>query len=129
MRVGLQKEESSAYQLAFVTFVIPLALLGAPVNDARAQASHSFDLQVAQGRLISGPPTVLVKRGDTVELRWTSDSSTTVHLHGYDLQVTVSPLSTASMRFQAHATGRFPVETHAASGRHVTLLYVEVHPR
>ena len=30
---------------------------------------------------------------------------------------------------EAHATGRFPLELHAPSGRHVTLLHVEVHPR
>jgi hypothetical protein len=43
--------------------------------------------------------------------------------------VRAAPDTPQVMRFEARATGRFPVEIHGSSGRHTTLIYVEVHPR
>jgi FtsP/CotA-like multicopper oxidase with cupredoxin domain len=88
-----------------------------------------FEFQLAGGRLAAGDKTVRVAKGDAVELRWTSDRAVELHLHGYDVQVRAGPESPKVMRFEAHATGRFPVEIHGSSGRHTTLVYVEVHPR
>ena len=88
-----------------------------------------FEFQLAGGLLAVGDKTVRVVKGDTVELRWTSDRPVELHLHGYDLQVRANPDAPQVMRFEARATGRFPVETHGSSGRHATLIYVEVHPR
>ena len=88
-----------------------------------------FEFQLAGGRLAAGDKTVRVVKGDTVELRWTSDRAVELHLHGYDLQVRATPDAPQVMRFEARATGRFSVEIHGSSGRHATLIYVEVHPR
>jgi FtsP/CotA-like multicopper oxidase with cupredoxin domain len=90
---------------------------------------RSFDLMVADGRLAAGPRSLRVRQGDTVELRWHTDRVSVIHLHGYDVETRTEPGAVAVMRFEARATGRFPVEMHAPSGRHVTLLYLEVHPR
>ena len=63
-----------------------------------------------------------------VELRWSSDRSMALHLHGYDLETQAAPGRDGVMSFVARAAGRFPVETHDAQGRHRAVLYVEVHP-
>ncbi len=117
-------------RLAAVACLLSVGLTAAaPIGQAQSVAQHAFELAVDRGRLVSGPKLIRVKRGDAVELRWRAETPTTVHLHGYDIEVKITPGQAAFMRFQATATGRFPVEVHAPSGRHVTLLYIEVHPR
>lgn len=70
-----------------------------------------------------------VKRGEQVELRWYSDRAVKLHLHGYDIERTVSPQSGATMAFTASIAGRFPVSEHGRGGRHGrAILYLEVHP-
>lgn len=104
------------------------ALTQACLAQSPAQAKR-FEFQLSGGRLASGDKTVRVLKGDTVALHWTSDRAVDLHLHGYDLLVRAAPDAPQIMRFEARATGRFPVEIHGSSGRHITLVYVEVHPR
>jgi FtsP/CotA-like multicopper oxidase with cupredoxin domain len=93
---------------------------------AAAQPARVFDVAVAEGR---PAVTIRVTRGDDVELRWSSERSVTLHLHGYDIEGTVAPGAPAVMAFKAHIAGRFPVSEHAHAGRHGrTVLYLEVHP-
>jgi hypothetical protein len=78
------------------------------------------------------PGTIRVNQGDTVEIVWSSDEPATLHLHGYNVETLLLPGGKASMRFLARAAGRFAVETHAIGNekkRHLTLVYIEVHPR
>jgi hypothetical protein len=78
----------------------------------------------------AGPGVVRIRQGEMVEILWTSDEAARVHLHGYNIETQVEPGASASMRFHARATGRFPIETHgigADSKRHITLVYIEVH--
>jgi FtsP/CotA-like multicopper oxidase with cupredoxin domain len=91
-------------------------------------APQRFELRIANGRLADAIRTIRVKRGDKVELVWSADRRTLVHLHGYDLEAAVDPAKPESMAFSARITGRFPIETHAGSG-HRVLIYLEVHPR
>ena len=57
-----------------------------------------------------------------------------MHLHGYDLELSLAPDAPTEMNFEAFATGRFPVTSHGFGGHghddeEVVLLYLEVHPR
>jgi hypothetical protein len=84
--------------------------------------------------VIPGRPvgSIKVVRGDDVVLRWTSDQSMTLHLHGYNIEAAVAAGNETDMRFRARATGRFAIETHGTGNdrrSHKTLLYLEVHPR
>jgi FtsP/CotA-like multicopper oxidase with cupredoxin domain len=97
------------------------------VAGVRAQAPQVFELALANGRLAGAPGTLRVKRGDTVELRWSSDRPISLHLHGYDIEAKVSPRSPAVMSFKAALAGRFPVSEHAG-GHERAVLYLEVHP-
>jgi hypothetical protein len=62
-----------------------------------------------------------------VALRWSSDITMTIHLHGYDIDTRVPRNGEAMMHFVARAAGRFLIERHGRDG-HVTLLYLEVRP-
>lgn len=106
-----------------------LLLLLAGAVAAAQDARKAFDIALTAGRAPQGYDTVRVQRGDEVELRWTSDRNIAVHLHGYDIEVRVSPGTTAVMAFRARIAGRFPVSEHAHGARHERpLFYLEVHP-
>ncbi|PZC48889.1 MAG: hypothetical protein C1O27_000258 [Chloroflexi bacterium] len=101
--------------------------------------SVSIDLEV-RGRQLVGNDVLSAKKGDTVALNWTSDESVTIHLHGYNIEETVTPGETTTFAFTADAEGHFMIEAHgfgAADGDHhaeeedggVTLGYFDVLPR
>jgi len=96
-----------------------------------AQAQRKvFELTLAKGRMMQGGDTLRVRRGDEVELRWSSDRRMVLHLHGYDIEATVTPKSPAVMSFRADVAGRFPVSEHLHGNGHgrKALAYMEVHP-
>jgi FtsP/CotA-like multicopper oxidase with cupredoxin domain len=86
-------------------------------------------LSVVNGAVAGVGDTVKVQQGDDLELRWSSDKPMELHLHGYDIEVKVSPQAPAVMSFKANIPGRFPVEPHGQGpGHHRPVLYLEVHP-
>ena len=118
--------------------VVAMAALVASADRAGAQGASEeiqrFELRIENGRLADSRKTIQVKRGDTVEINWSADRPTTVHLHGYDIQITADAVRSQTMSFKARATGRFAVEAHGGPdaggrGRHTVLIYLEVHPR
>jgi hypothetical protein len=98
-------------------------------------AEVAFDLKLANGKLAERVPTLRVRQGDLVTLRWTTDRPILLHLHGYDIEKKVEPGAITEMVFEARATGRFPVEEHKgnAKGGHshgeAPLLRIDVRPR
>lgn len=116
--------------------------LAAAAGIAAAQSSPSvpprqIDIALVDGRArdegltrpARGAPVLRLPQGEAVALRFSSDRETVLHLHGYRIETRAAPGAPAVMAFVARAAGRFPVETHAADGRHVALLYLEVHPK
>jgi hypothetical protein len=108
-----------------------LALAGTPsprtaAGQGDAQTLQRFDLRIENGRLAGNIRAIRVRRNDIVEINWSADRRTVLHLHGYDIEATVDPDRPQTMSFTARATGRFPIETH---DRHTVVLYLEVHPR
>ncbi len=88
------------------------------------------ELAVRGGALPQDQRVIRVQQGDEVTLRWTTDKTVRIHLHGYDIEKTLSPDVPTTMRFSASATGRFPIEIHRSQhGHESTLGYLEVHPR
>jgi hypothetical protein len=103
---------------------VTAAVLSGP---STAQSPQRFDLRIEHGRLAGNLKTIRVGRNDAVEITWSADRRTVLHLHGYDIQTTVEAGQPQIMSFLARATGRFPIETH--DGQDTVLLYLEVHPR
>ena len=65
------------------------------------------------------PETVRVSQHDTVTLKIDSDAPGSLHLHGYDIEQTVTPGTVADFVFVADATGRYRMAFHpAAAGGH-----------
>ena len=97
-----------------------------PAQTAAAEPRR-FDLRIENGRVAGNVKTVQVQQDEAVELRWSADRHTIVHLHGYDIEITIDPGQAQVMAFRARASGRFPIESHG--DRHTVLGYLEVHPR
>lgn len=99
----------------------------APVAAAPvAPAPKVFELTVKGGKLASGPEALAVREGDEVILRITSDRADQLHLHGYDLELSLKAGEAAELRFTAARSGRFEYELHKA---HADLGALEVQPK
>jgi hypothetical protein len=105
------------------------SLLGSAtaIRQAQGQSLQRFDLRIENGRLAGDLKTIRVQRDDAVEINWSADRRTVLHLHGYDIETIVDAGKPQTMSFTARATGRFPIETHG--GRHTVVIHLEVHPR
>lgn len=125
----------------FCAILLPGLSNGQPVQAAPVQSAQSavpersFELTIKQ-RAVTGKKVVRVKQGEAVRLNWTTDEAVSLHLHGYDIEVSATPARTAAMAFKATASGRFPVTVHGWGSKRqghghgpAALLYVEVHPR
>jgi len=95
-------------------------------------AELTFDFHIERGRVTENTQVIRVKQGDVVKLRWHTDRSIILHLHGYDIEKKVEPDTVGLMEFVAYATGRFPVEVHGGPGGHshgeAPLVRIEVYP-
>src|SRR5262249_3438929 len=63
------------------------ALLGSPttVRQAQGQSPQRFDLRIENGPLAGNLQTIRVYRNDPMEINWSADRRTVLHLHGYDI--------------------------------------------
>ena len=109
------------------------ALLLAPLALAAAEP-NVIELGIVRGKPEGGVRTVRLERGDSFALAVRSDEALEVHVHGYDVKLSVAANARASVRLDAKLVGRFPVTAHlhGAAGKKAhepTLLYLEVHPR
>src|SRR5262249_9188594 len=104
-------------------------LRGQPLQSPERSAAQVFELAIVNGRVSAPGQTIRVKKGDHVELRWSSDRRIELHLHGYDLEAKAAPQAPATMAFEAKIAGRFPVTEHThGPGHHRAIVYLEVHP-
>ena len=121
------------FQLSCARACCAIVLMFAGIFTAAVAADAAqrvvMTLSIMNGAVAGVGDTLKVKQGDDLELRWSSDKPMQLHLHGYDLEVTVSPQVPAVMSFKANIPGRFPIEAHGQGPRHQRpVLYVEVHP-
>lgn len=103
-------------------------------SSPEASVERIFELTIVGGKVPSDKRIVRVKQNEIVRLRWSADAPAVLHLHGYNIERRVTPGEIAEMRFQAHATGRYPVHIHPpdlpAGGQHhqLPLAHIEVYP-
>jgi hypothetical protein len=89
-------------------------------------APVTYDVVVRHGRRESGPLIVKAHQGDELVIRITSDEPDEVHLHGYNLHLSLKPGIAGTLRFKANLTGRFTYELHKSD---LELGVLEVYPR
>jgi hypothetical protein len=118
----------------FLRWVGACVLVAAAGTTARAEtaAPKVFEVRIKNRKVVAPEGAIRVKRGDVVELRWTTDERVEIHLHGYDKELTVAPGKPAKLVIRARIAGRFPITSHGWGSQghgHDALTYLEVHPR
>jgi len=119
---------------AHAAALLLLAFAASGIVVAADAADLAFDVWIEGGRVPESMQVMRAKQGDIVTLRWRTDRTLVVHLHGYDLERRIEPGTTTEMTFEARATGRFPVVAHgteagtAGRAREDPLAYVEIYP-
>jgi len=125
--------------LLFMASGLSLAVDAGLSSPAFAQdaAAKQFSFTITDRKIAAADNVVRVSQGDEVEISLTADETAELHLHGYDILLTLTPNVPGKIRFTAVVAGRFPLEAHrfgppASAERHRAsgpLLYLEVLPR
>jgi hypothetical protein len=111
-----------------------LLLPGALLRTARGEdrKPRVIDVRIEKRKVVAPKGAIRVTQQDVIELRFSSDETVKLHLHGYDRELEVAPGKPAVMSITAHATGRFPISSHGwghhGHGHHA-LTYLEVYPK
>ncbi|MFB7517045.1 hypothetical protein [Streptomyces sp. NPDC056144] len=101
----------------------PTVPTAVPTSTPSADAGRTVTLSIT-GKTVQPPPSrIELKKGERLTLRITGDRADTVHVHGYDREVPLSPGTPATLTLTADRTGLFEVETHE-SGLLLTQLVV-----
>ena len=116
-------------------FLLAPTLIVFTQDEQGINAERLITLEIKQRSVIDDLASVRVMKGERIRLHWTTDETVVLHLHGYDIEISVFPGTTEEMTFDANATGRFPITSHAFgtpnSHHHddeYTLTYLEVYP-
>lgn len=138
-RGGGQILVAVAAALLTVSLVYPPCLPDL-ISNAAAESGdfRRISAAIRDGKIDPEHGVIRLSQGETVEIVFTSDETAELHLHGYDLTLTLEPGMPGVLRLDATIAGRFAIEAHRsghdndASERrgsgHATLLYLEVYP-
>jgi FtsP/CotA-like multicopper oxidase with cupredoxin domain len=108
------------------TAAVAAATVAVQTTAADLPKPQRFEVVVSKGKLLSGPAVIQVHEGDDVQLQVTSDHADELHMHGYDLHLSLKPNVPATLSFRAEHSGRFDYELHHA---HAELGTLEVQPK
>tara|TARA_B110000438_G_C15524296_1_gene525592 strand:- start:82 stop:543 length:462 start_codon:yes stop_codon:yes gene_type:complete len=86
--------------------------LNVPFDSELVNVKSSF--QIVQGEVVGGIQRVRAQMGEVVALAVASDAPEILHLHGYDLVVTIEPGISAVLVFEASIPGIFEMELENA---------------
>jgi hypothetical protein len=131
---------ASAFMLS-VLGAFPLCesvFVAAPAH-AQGNEPKRFSIVIKQRQVEPDLRVIRALQGDTLEITITTDEPAELHLHGYDVLLSVEPGKPAAIHLVAKIAGRFSLEAHrfGAPGagidprrqKEVTLLYLEIYPR
>ncbi|MCX4777385.1 cupredoxin domain-containing protein [Streptomyces sp. NBC_01264] len=83
-----------------------------PGTPEAERADRTVTITVRDGKVSPAPGRVELTRGERVALRVTSDRADTLHVHGFDKELTLPAGQEATLTLTADRTGLFEVETH-----------------
>ena len=120
--------KEAGHTMVDVIIVAPGATSASYSEHDHGSPTIQVHVVIEDGKVPDGQGAIKMVQGDNVTLHFSSDETHHLHIHGYDIEVEVSPGSHTMVDFNATATGRFPVEIHGSTHHHA-LLYLEVYPK
>ena len=109
-------------KLILPAMTLILLLLGC-TNSTQEVKKNTDDIReisvvIEEGKVINHDRNIIVRKEENIRLVFTSDQSLAVHLHGYDIEKQIVAHDTATIEFNAKATGRFVITSHSSDGMH-----------
>ena len=103
----------------FLASVILLTLISLGCGDRSTgeRNENKVSISIKNGN-VQGHKIVEAKKGQQVELNFTSDQRMSIHLHGYDIKAEIPMDGSETIEFEAYATGGFPVTMHISDDNH-----------
>lgn len=116
MRTGTEWAAASRTQVfgASHSCCLLFCLLYSVFTGAAETPAKIFELTIPRGGATAKPRVLAVDKDDVVRLRVTSEEAGEIHLHGYRIEMKVSPGAPHELGFKARATGRYRIEWHPA---------------
>jgi hypothetical protein len=105
--------------------VLILALVFAnPGGSTKSTAPvvRHFTVTVAGGRPVGGVTVLKANKGDTIDLTVASNVADEIHIHGYDLHMTVPAGGSAKFSFKATIDGNFVIELESRAEQIASLM-------
>lgn len=134
--IAIHRRYDAGVRTMLCAVVIAIVAGCSASREPGAATSRTVALSIANRALstpdlVAGTPagTIRTVQGERLTLEASSDERVSLHLHGYEKRLEIGPRESASLAFDAMATGRFPLEGHYPDGTEKTLVYLEVHPR
>jgi hypothetical protein len=115
---------------AAVVAVVAVVIAVSGGDDKSDSNSTTFNLELKNAALASGPKTMTAKKDSTVRIVINTDAPDQVHLHGYDIEKEATPAKPAVLEFKANIEGSFELESHTAEheGKEPLLGHLHVEP-
>ena len=88
---------------AAALFFVGFAL--ADLVSAQDQPPRVVEVEIKGRHVIVPTSAIKVDEGETVELRWTSDEQVELHIHGYDVKLTLMPGAPGAIVIKASYLG------------------------
>jgi hypothetical protein len=90
---------------------------------------RTYRLTIRDQRLVRGPQVLAATQGDPITLIITSDHAGTLHVHGYEKEIVLTPDHETTLAFTADRVGRYGVDFHGPDHTRAELSALEVQPR
>ena len=104
-------------------------ILWEPHDRPAPKPPERLPFSIRDGKLASNNKIVKVAQNDRVVLQLSADNPIPLRMHGYDVEVTVTPDFPVTLHFIAGIPGRFAIDKHSGDEmRHSALAQIEVFP-
>lgn len=107
--------------LFLLVLAIVLAIFSTQVN----AEDRLFNINIKEGKIPASERVMRVKKGDSITWKVRSDTEGELHIHAYQIDLTIKPGLEKRHTFTAFATGRFRVEWHPEIERGKGILHQE----
>ncbi|MHC9511465.1 hypothetical protein [Kangiella sp. M94] len=119
---------SSKVGTVSITLLVLMLSLN-PITLDAGNTADEIDVNIVQGK-VEGEDTLRFNQNEKITITIKSDKPIELHVHGYDIALSLKANDVATLEFDAVTAGRFAVTQHDAHGSdsHGAIFYIEIYP-
>lgn len=109
--------------------LLVLMLSLSPITLHAGNTADEIDVNIVQGK-VEGEDTLRFNQNEKITITIKSDKPIELHVHGYDIALSLKANDVETLKFDAVTAGRFAVTQHDAHGgdSHGAIFYIEIYP-